>query len=245
MEKPSPNLNVAIFDADGIPFVTCFNKKGELEKSIYDCIQLTDDYINNIINMVGCNEYILCLTKGKCNYRLHYNPEYKANRKNVIPIPYSRTIKQYLTDKWGAISMDDYEADDMVLSLNKSIENSFIISPDKDLLTTAGYRFNPRTLEWIYTSLYDEQINFWRSMITGDPTDNIPGIIGKGIKYAQKVLETTQFNDLPSEILKEYIKYDEQKGIDLYYMNYKSLKMVDDLKINYQLRKVESNELEI
>lgn len=245
IQKPNSELNVALFDADGIPFVTCFNKKDELPKNMYDCIELTNNYINNILNHTGTDKYILCLTKGKCNYRLHYNPDYKANRKSAIPIPYSRTIKQFLIDEWGAISLDDYEADDIVLTLNRQIPNSFIISPDKDLLTTNGYRFNPKTLEWVHTSKYDETIAFWRSMITGDAADGIPGIKGRGPKYAQTILETYSESELPQAILKEYISvYGEESGISLYHSYYKSLKIRDDLSIGYELREIRKNELD-
>lgn len=245
INKPNSELNTAIIDADGIPFVTCFNKKDEIPKSVYDCIELTNNYINNMLNHTGVDKYILCLTKGKCNYRLHYNPDYKANRKSAITIPYSRTIKQFLVDEWGAISMDDYEADDIVLSLNRQIPNSFIMSPDKDLLTTKGYRFNPKSLEWIYTSSYNETLAFWRSMITGDATDGVPGIKGKGPKYAQTILENHNESELPYIVLREYIDaYGERSGIDLYYSYYKSLKIVDNLTINYELREVKRNELD-
>lgn len=245
IQKPNDSLNVAIFDADGIPFVTCFNKKDEIPKSVYDCIELTNNYIHNILNHVGTDKYILCLTKGKCNYRLKYNPEYKANRKSAIPIPYSRTIKQFLVDEWGAISIDDYEADDIVLSLNRQIPDSFIISPDKDLLKTNGYRFNPKTLEWVHTNSNDETMAFWSSMITGDATDGVPGIKGKGPKYAQSILEEYTVEQLPTIILREYINvYGEQEGINLYYSYYKSLKILDNLTINYELREVKKNELD-
>lgn len=245
IQKPNSELNTAIFDADGIPFVTCFNKKDELPKSVYDCIELTNNYINNMLNHTSVDKYILCLTKGKCNYRLHYNPLYKANRKSAIPIPYSRTIKQFLVDEWGAISKDDYEADDIVLSLNRQIPNSFIISPDKDLLTTEGYRFNPKSLEWVHTSKYDETIAFWRSMITGDATDGVPGIKGKGPKYAQTILENHNESELPYIVLREYIDtHGEESGINLYYSYYKSLKIRDNLSIEYELREIKKNELD-
>lgn len=168
IDKPLDSLKEAIIDADHIPFITCFNKKGDEIKTIYDCIDKTDEYMNNIIKFTQCDQYVLALTRGKCIYRLKYYPKYKANRDgNIIPIPYSRTIRQYLIDTWGAVSKDEYEADDIVLSLNKTIPNSFIVSPDKDILNTSGYRFNPKTLSWVYTSQNDEALSFWRSMIVG------------------------------------------------------------------------------
>jgi 5'-3' exonuclease len=229
--KPKDTLSVAIHDADNIPFVVCYNKKGHDEKTLEECISLADNMVNELNRVTGANRYILCFTHSKRTFRNELNAEYKANRKKAVVIPHSREVRSYLMKQYNSLFNPMYEADDLVLSLNKVIPNSFIISADKDILNTEGYRFNPRVHKWVYTSAYDERIAFWRSMITGDTADNIKGIVGKGPAFAQKVLEEeSDINCLAGRIMNEYIKiYGEKDGIGQFNKNYECLRIVDDL----------------
>jgi hypothetical protein len=66
-------------------------------------------------------------------------------------------------------------------------------------------------------------------MITGDTADNIKGIVGKGISFADKLL--LNINDeanIRNLVFEEYINhYGEYKGIELFYKNYKLLKIIE------------------
>ena len=90
-------------------------------------------------------------------------------------------------------------------------------------------------MEWIETSKEQADWNFCTSIITGDTSDCIPGLKGKGIKYAEKVLNgfNTDFGvtrtDYIKEILGAYIfDLGEIEGIKQFYTNYNLLKLLDD-----------------
>ena len=232
-------MRVALLDADYIPFITCYNKKDEVEKDIHKILKQTDSYITNLLKEVDATHYIGALTIGKC-FRYSLNLDYKANRKDFIPMKYSKAVKEYLKDKWGFISHPDLEADDIVNICNKStwfigedsIEaKSFIISPDKDLLYLEGVNYNPNRKEWITVDSIVADYRFWISMIIGDTADNIKGIPGIGIKGSEKILNEDKdyTGDYRDRVFNAYLKYlGQDLGIDEFYKNYKCLKIVDN-----------------
>ena len=141
-------------------------------------------------------------------------------------------MKVHLADKWkfhwlsGCID----ETDDYVASFySQNSQKSFIVSPDKDLLGLEGTHYNPKRNEWITNESWVADVNFWKSMVTGDTVDNIKGIPGKGEKYADKVIVGLD-NDFKKYVLEEYVNFfGEYKGIEEFYKNYKCLKIKTDL----------------
>lgn len=246
-------MRVALIDADHISYVVCHNKKGEEEKNLNEILDLTDKYITNLLTLTEATHYIGALTIGKC-FRYSVYPEYKANRKNLVPMNYSLVVKEYLKSKWKFISYPELEADDIINicknSLLKSILDksfkdiiilgetiiempidSFIISPDKDMLNLEGKHYSPMVNKWIDVSRHQAQYTFWEDMIVGQPGDNIKGIPGKGKAFATKLFSNvgtygSGFIDLT---ICEYIDYfGEEKGIDEFHKVYKCLKIKDN-----------------
>lgn len=223
---------VALIDADFIPWVVCHNKTledGTVEdKSLLDCKNLADDFINNTFKDTRATSYLLFLTVGRC-FRYDINSEYKSKRKGEKPKHFDG-VKEHLIVKWGAIYQQGYEADDLVLIYSKKVDNSFIISPDKDLLNLVGQHYNPTKKEWIATSSNQANYYFAKSMIVGDSADNIPGLKGKGEVYANKSLgELYGTKDLLTKVFSEYLNHfnSETEAIEEFYKMYKSLKILD------------------
>lgn len=223
---------VALIDADFIPWVVCHNKTledGTVEnKSLDDCRKLADDFINNTLRDINATKYILFLTVGKC-FRYDINPEYKSKRKGEKPMHFDR-VKEHLITNWGATYQQGYEADDLVLIIHNRIEDSMIVSPDKDLLNLVGTHYNPTKKEWIATSTNQAEYYFAKSMITGDSADNVPGLKGKGEVYANKSLgDLYGTKDLMIKVFSEYINHfnSETEAISEFYKMYKSLKILD------------------
>jgi 5'-3' exonuclease len=239
IEKPI----ISVIDADFIPFYTCHNKKDMPEKSLDDCINLANDFINNINKSVNAKYYVGFLTIGKC-FRYNIYPEYKGNRKYLNQPKYLKEVKQYLIDL-GFTGMDGYEADDLCISFKtqNSQYNSIIVSPDKDILGICEESFNPRLMQFNYHSKEEILYNFWRSMIVGDTADNIKGIPGMGEKAFSNLLSNPPFNylDMSHLILWCYKQhFGEYKGIQEFYKNYMCLKIVDNVKIdNIKIQSVE------
>src|ERR1022692_2957605 len=114
----------AIFDADVIMYIVCYNKDKLIEKSLEQCYLDVDSFINNVIGFTKADSYLFFLTIGR-NFRYRVNPEYKGNRKNFVKPQYFDEVRQYLIDKYKAISHPELEADDLCVISNKVISGSF------------------------------------------------------------------------------------------------------------------------
>lgn len=232
-EKSESKSVVAVIDADFIPFYVCHNKKDAEEKSLDDCINICDDFINNILKATKADYYVGYLTESKC-FRYDINPTYKANRKYLNLPNYIDEIKDRLKT-YGFISQKGYEADDLCLSFkaqNSQFE-SIIVSPDKDLLGICEKSFNPRLMQFSYHSEEEIVENFWRSMIVGDTADNIKGIPGKGPAFFKNLtLNVDDEESIRTLIFDEYINhFGEYEGIKEFSKTYLSLKIVDNVKL--------------
>ena len=129
---------------------------------------------------------------------------YKANRPPMDPalkaqLPLVRQLVTALS--LPAVEMEGYEADDLMATLaKKAVEQGFdvvLVSGDKDLFQLVGEHVT------IWDTMKDvrmgpdevrEKTGLWPEMqvdmqaLTGDSTDNVPGVPGVGPKTAVKLL---------------------------------------------------------
>lgn len=141
-------------------------------------------------------------------FRHELYPEYKATRQKApedlhAQIPLVREVLDLLGIP--SIAADGYEADDLIATIAERCRNEgrqcYIVSADKDLLQLVdgpvralrpdkdqGYRLiGPSEVqeEWgIPTSMILDYLS-----LTGDSSDNIPGVPGVGDKTALKLLD--------------------------------------------------------
>ena len=59
---------IGLIDADVIPYIVCFNKAGEPEKTLEEAISSANSYLQGLINGTSVDEFILFFTIGR-NYR--------------------------------------------------------------------------------------------------------------------------------------------------------------------------------
>jgi 5'-3' exonuclease len=223
------------------------------ERTFEESCKIADDYVTNLLNITEATNYI-GFFGGSSKSRKEIYPEYKANRKDLEPLKNLPQMKTYLGDKWNFVFLlgYEYETDDFVASFVKQTPNSFIISPDKDLLGLVGNHYNPRKNEWVYVAGSTAENNFWCSMITGDTSDNIKGLPGKGKKFAEFLSNPELDGQLSYSVFRCYIDYfGEYKGIEEFYKNYKCLKIKNDLDISmftpieWELLSIEEQQLNI
>lgn len=240
---------IGVYDGDFLPYYVCHNKADQPEKTLEECYALIDTFINNINKAVGAEQYCGFLTVGKC-FRYQVYPEYKANRKYDQKLNYLDRVKEYLITKHNFNYISGYEADDLVMSFKEQFKeyNNIIISPDKDILYSVDIAYNPRKNEFIYNSPKEISKYFWTSMITGDTTDNIKGIPGKGSVFAEKLLLNIDDEESLSILVYEaYIEhFGVNKGIEEFYKNYRCLHLVntivlEEVKLN-NVEKIEFSE---
>ena len=137
------------------------------------------------------NEYRLFLT-GVGNYREQVATilPYKGNRDPDYKPKYYKQIKAYLRNVWNAEVVDGREADDALGCVQWAAKDrsTIIVSIDKDLDQIPGHHYN-----WVKDQFYDVSLTManlmlFRQMLTGDRTDNIPGINQIGDVRAEKIL---------------------------------------------------------
>lgn len=223
---------IGLIDADFIPYIVCYNKIGEPEKTMEEAISSANSYLSGLINGSKIDEFHLFFTTGK-NFRYDIYPEYKANRKNNEKPPFFNEVKEYLVKEYSGIHGYNLEADDILnIYKNKYIADLtpyIVISTDKDINNLFGLNYDIKNdVARLVDTEYAEQY-FWGSVITGDTADNIKGVPGKGPAFIKKLWEECkEINLFKSRVICEYINYfGEEVGIDEFYKNYKCLKIKD------------------
>lgn len=113
---------------------------------------------------------------------------YKGNRSQPKP-KYLKEVEEYLIHEYGAKVGNNTEADDEIgIALSQGGGDTVAVSIDKDLLQIPGWHYNwvNDRIQWITPKEGD--IRFYTQMLTGDATDNIPGLPGTGSAGARKIL---------------------------------------------------------
>lgn len=130
------------------------------------------------------------LSQGKCfRDAIATIKEYKGNRKDEDKPTHYQAIRDYLVEHWGAHIVSSIEADD-ALALAQD-EDSVIVSLDKDLLQVHGKHYNWVKNEKILITPDVGLRKLWMQVLTGDGTDNIPGIYRVGPVKARKLVNAT------------------------------------------------------
>lgn len=241
---------VAIIDADSICFIAHWDSNiKSFDKSLEDIYKSVDQIISNMLLNVKATSYIGFVGMSRDTLRTTAYPEYKANRSGLAPLQYLNEIKFYMVDRWSFYPLYGIEADDIVNSVRLKIENSVICAIDKDLLMLEGTHYNYKKNEWVTTSTLEALEYFWKSMIIGDPADNIKGIERKGKVFADTLLLNIDDEDsMRTIVFEEYINhYGEYEGIQKFYQNYICLKIRDNCPAKSYLipTKLDTNNLVI
>lgn len=128
---------------------------------------------------------------GNFRYELATMRPYKGNRDKMVKPKYFRDIQQYITDVWKAEVVVGQESDDAIGIYQCACPygTTVICSNDKDMDQIPGWHFN-----WIKDELYEvspeeADMMLFYQMLTGDSTDNIPGVTNIGPKKASKILD--------------------------------------------------------
>jgi DNA polymerase-1 len=179
---------------------------GEPTHAVYGTANMLERLIKQ------CSPVLLAaaMDAGKQTFRRELYPEYKANRPEAPPDLrlQMRRVEQLL----GALGVAIYteagvEADDLIASMvalaRKKQLRTVIVSADKDLMPLVG----PDVLLWdtmrdrVYgpeevSQRFGVRVNQVRDFLalTGDSSDNVPGVPSIGPKTAQQLL--TSYEDL-------------------------------------------------
>lgn len=178
--------------------------------------------LNTIIADTECDDYRVYLT-GSNNFREEVATilPYKGNRSSSDRPYYYDLIKSALVKNYSAKTIDGMEADD-ALSItqwhhfhNETKWETIIASQDKDLLMVPGLHYNSRTRIMKDIDKYEARFFFFKQLLTGDRTDNIPGLYRIGPVTAEKILSSQRegtYHELMDQIISTYADY--EYGID-------------------------------
>lgn len=168
---------------------------------IEHCLHSVKIVVESIIVETKASSFRLFLT-GSNNFREHLVDYYKMNRKDAKKPHYYQEIRDYLMNHWDGEMNEDQEADD-ALSIaqwpvwkNTLDKTTCIATIDKDLKNTPGWNYNFVKKEMIFIDEDQANLNFYAQLITGDMTDNIPGLYQiTGTKALAKYLEPLAYCD--------------------------------------------------
>jgi hypothetical protein len=127
-------------------------------------------------------------------HELAVTREYKGNRDKDHRPTYEKDIRAFMKETYDCYVGDNEEADDL-LGINATKygpRGAVIISLDKDLDQIPGLKYN-----WLHDVHYEVSekqaiYNFHKQLLTGDSTDNIPGLPGIGPGKAAKALHALE-----------------------------------------------------
>lgn len=142
----------------------------------------------------GAVDYKGYLTEsGTGNYRFKVAKTlpYKGNRKQPKPVTY-HILRDHLVNELGFVMSKGEEADDLLgIALRSDPKGSIVLTRDKDLKNVPGWHCNPIDDPLpVFVTVQQAVVNFGRQVLTGDATDNVPGIFkhfGKDLKPQRKV----------------------------------------------------------
>lgn len=172
-----PTLHI---DADSMVYAVgfaCQDRETGLVAPLPNVLHSTKLKVTRVLNAFPEYGHQLHLTSSEDCFRREMYPDYKANRVQDKPLLY-HVIRNYLTEVWGAVVHSRIEADDAVAVAITEDPESVIVSDDKDLLTVPGKHIRPKLLEegLFEVGEMEAAYNFYTQLLTGDVTDNVPGV---------------------------------------------------------------------
>jgi len=119
---------------------------------------------------------------------------YKGNRDKAHKPVHAAEIKAMIRREYNVVTSEDEEADDVMgyhhyASWLRDPYESVIATIDKDLDMIPGLHYNFVKQESYEISPEEGIYNFYKQCLTGDTTDNIPGLAQVGPVRAAKILE--------------------------------------------------------
>lgn len=173
--------------------------------------------LRNAVDAVEGNlEDVIVVLSGADNYRLDLatTKPYKGNRDpNHQPV-HGPAVKQYFIDNYNTVVTENEEADDYLgyMQCADIAEHGdwscCIVTCDKDLDMIPGLHYNFLHDRAYFVDPWEADEFFWKQMITGDHTDNIPGIPGMGDKRAQAVMDDcATLGELQERVFALYVQH--------------------------------------
>lgn len=198
-----------VIDADSILYTSCYRNQ-DIDLMHWFAELAYKDFCSQVSNIESavCKQFQLekedvlnteIIFSPKKTFRNDLSEKYKANRKPTLIVGIGE-LKTMVSSRLGMTLIDNIEADDIVITRAYEKENVIIACIDKDIYTHSPVPcFNYKKYEWTEALSEDEiELAYMHQAITGDSTDGIIGIKGKGKAFADKFiygLDTPSYKD--------------------------------------------------
>ncbi|UCR75319.1 exonuclease [Alcaligenes phage vB_Af_QDWS535] len=207
-------IELAGFDSDVIVYRVGFScqVQGTVVEPEQVALARVDELVRLTMENTGATEMVHYLT-GDNNYRLEYNPEYKANRDPTAKPVYYSLIKEYLLDEYGAHICQGHEADDALGIMQcTSPKTTVICTIDKDLDMIPGWHYNfaKHELGLNFVDEFEGLKWFYQQFLIGDNVDNIIGVRGWGPVKSRKLFDSCETEYEMFERVREIYDNDER-----------------------------------
>lgn len=181
-----------LIDADYLIYAIGFTCEDVSERIAKN--RLVETLENLVYVHLKADSYEAFLTgKGNFRYDIAKTVPYKGNRKDTAKPPYYQELRDHMVKRLGAVVVEGQEADDEVaIRMSKEPDTYTLVGVDKDLLQIPGWHFNPAKDLERYVNEFEAYKSFCLQLLTGDRTDNIPGLQGVGPKKAEKALKDSK-----------------------------------------------------
>lgn len=181
--------------------VHCEHFVAPLEHAIQAC----NTIIEGCHNVLGGLEQRFFLS-GQENFRTAIASvrPYKGNRDPKQRPVHLQAVREYYV-RYHFATICEGEADDGIGSASNA--TSCIITNDKDLKQIPGWHYNFVTKELKYIGKREAGLYFFQQLLSGDPTDNVPGIEGLGEAGAIAILDgCSGVREAETRVLQAYQK---------------------------------------
>ena len=207
-------------DRKGIPNpeITQGFEPEPVDAALHNIAVTLDNIKNYFIYERKLNPQMKVFLSGSTNFRYDVYPDYKANRKNQRRPHWLKECKEYIAEQFKGHQFEGYEADDLIgMTVAALLEQKggevFIASNDKDftqLCCDGVYLYDFTTnKEWNITSFEALQY-FYKQILMGDNSDNIPGLHRVGNQTALKILDGCNTErDMYNAVVMAYKKKEE------------------------------------
>ena len=192
--------DAVILDADSMLFLCCYEepfiryakRKKNLERRMTEVMRELDA------------ETLICLIKGKGNFRIDMNVGYKDNRKAPTEEAEALRVRVKELADWAAEAIatpsDGGEADDyagiVAYDMIEQGQRPIIAHIDKDLDQLYGYHYNFNKKEVYFVEPEDGYRMLMKQCLMGDKTDNIQGLPKYGPVKVSKLLDNAPVEQL-------------------------------------------------
>ena len=188
---------VAYADKQGIPNseIELAYEPEPVDAALHNIGVTMDNIKNFFIYEKKMNPQIKVFLSGDSNFRYNLYPEYKKSRKTQRKPHWIAECKQHMVDQFKAFKFEGFEADDLIAMTTEALRKNqtlCVASCDKDFTQLGGngvwqYDFTTGK-EWEVSEQQAMQY-FYKQILIGDKSDDIPGLYKVGSQTALKILD--------------------------------------------------------